>query len=799
MNFKNASEVDQVCWQLKLADWERGKNRALIDDLFNGKPPFTQEEVRDNGIAVNVNFLESTKLAHDARAQFYGAFNKPGNFFRATTDMGPRHKRSAYSATVTKEMNKIMKRSLPYFETLRSQFALDILHGIGPCTWDDRDMWCPDAAGIEDILIPSGTLLTMKNLPFFAIYRVYTAPQLIKMTRGPNVDKGWNVKLVDKCIRWIDKESTALMGNQWAEVWSPEKVAERMKGDSAIYASDAVPTIGCFDFYFWNDDDNVRGWNRRMIIDSWGQPTIGGSMSREDPVGSVGQFLFDSKTRSYGNALSEIVTFQFADLSAVAPFRYHSIRSLGFMVYGLCHLQNRMRCKFNESVFEALLNYLRVKSADDVERALKIELANKGVLEESIQFVPPAERWQVNANLVELGLQQNQQLITANSASWVQNQNYSQDKTEKTKFQVMAEVNAMTAMVSAALQQAYKYHAVSQYEIFRRFMKVNSRDNDVRKFRAAVLMRGVPEKILIQEAWEVEPEKIMGAGNKSLEMAIAEQLMQFRPLYDPEPQREILRDVTLAITDDPARAEALVPTSPVKVSDARHDAQLASAAIMMGLPVDVKTGINHIDYVETLLQNLEMMVMKVEKTTGMASPQQLQGFQNMGKTIGQHIQIIAMDPNEKQRVRAYGEKLSELGNYVKAFQQRLEEQMRKQQEAAAKNGGQLDPEAKAKILAIEAQTKSKIDLGKESHAQKTAQRAVTFEQKTKQESAKAKLQLQVDAAKAQAELKKHAATTRADIAASDVMTAAEVARGRVKHKQELEQMKAEAAIEPTDE
>jgi len=40
------------------------------------------------------------------------------------------------------------------------------------------------------------------------------------------------------------------------------------------------------------------------------------------------------------------VAFQFADLSAVAPFRYHSVRSLGWLLYAVINLQNRLRCKF---------------------------------------------------------------------------------------------------------------------------------------------------------------------------------------------------------------------------------------------------------------------------------------------------------------------------------------------------------------------------------------------------------------------------------------------------------------------
>jgi hypothetical protein len=48
-------------------------------------------------------------------------------------------------------------------------------------------------------------------------------------------------------------------------------------------------------------------------------------------------------------------------------------------------------------------------------------------------------------------------------------------------------------------------------------------------------------------------------------------------------------------------AERLVPMQKPKVNDAVMEAQYASGTLMQGLPVAVKQGINHIDYVETLL------------------------------------------------------------------------------------------------------------------------------------------------------------------------------------------------------
>src|SRR6185436_12746124 len=215
----------------------------------------------------------------------------------------------------------------------------------------------------------------------------------------------------------------------------------------------------------------------------------------------------------------------------------------------------------------------------------------------------------------ELGLQENMRLIERNSSAYTQNIMQSQDRTEKTKFQVMAELNSMNQLVSAALLQAYRYQEVEDQEIFRRFCKKNSSDLDVRTVRARCLKQGVPEDLLTDcEAWTIEHERTLGGGNKTLEMAISQQLIEMRNLYDPEAQREILYDATLALTDDPARADRLVPESPMKVTDTVHDSQLAAGALMQGLPVAIKAGANHIEAIDTLLVTLQLVAAKAQKT-----------------------------------------------------------------------------------------------------------------------------------------------------------------------------------------
>jgi len=778
VDWNDARVLDQICYDLVLGDFPRANNRTRIAQIANGAPPYTEEEVANNGIVVNFNDLSMTRLLHDARSQFYNGFLKTGNFFSCKTDMGPVHKRSEWSAIVTREINRPVKKSLRYFEAMRSKFGSLCLHGISPAVWENEHCWETKPLGVEDVLIPSSTLLDFSNLPFYATRRQFTIIELQKATLASTRDPGWNMEMVDRAIRWLDSQAVQLMGQNWPEVWSPEKVEERIKQDGAFYSSDQAPTLDCFDVYAYIDDDKNPGWIRRIILDAWSTPQMtgvdmsgrpsyrmgrktNGKASRSDgkeyDLYSISKpdFLFTSGDRRVAQSWQNLISFQFADLSAVAPFRYHSVRSLGFLLYSVCHLQNRLRCKFNEAVFENLMMMMRVKSMDDVQRALNIFLNNRGFIDDTVAFIPQEQRWNPNMQLAELGLNENRTLIQQNSSSFTQATNMSQDRTEKTKFQVMAELNSMTQLVSSGLNQAYMYQNVEDREIVRRFMNKEGcrKDMAINTFRANCLRQGVPEKVLVPEAWDVEHERVVGAGNKTMELTINQQLMEWRDQFDPDPQRLILRDAVLALTDDAARAEELVPEKAVKVTDSVHDAQLATARLMEGLPMAIKTGFNHEEYAETMMADMAMLLMKAKKQG--PDIRDIMGLSAMGAHVAEHIKIIAKDKEEKATVKKLGDQLGKIMNEVKALFQNLQKEMAKKRQ---QNGGGMDPKDAAKIQALMMAAQVKAQNQRESHAQRMAQRKLQFQQ-----------ELQMDAEKHQA-----------DVAAKDLEAAGNIKRNRLK-------------------
>lgn len=739
MKFSNAAAVEQVVWEMRLADYPRALNRTRINNLFNGVPPYSAEEQRQNRIKVNVNHLEATHIAMSARGQFSNALVSPDPLLNIEIDYGPAWERREMASRITKEINKKLKGSLDWQEEEESVFASVVLHGPGPAHWPDRHRAVPIARGIEDVLIPSETLRSLENLPFFAVYRSWTYPELYRMTHGPKVDPGWNLPVVEQALQWVDQEAMKLLGTRWPEIWSPEKMAERIKEDSGLYMSDAVPTIDTFDLYFWNDDARQAGWKRRMILDAWGNPGVGGAGGIATPGGRYGvtnksEFLYDSGKRNYASKLGEIIHFQFGDASAVAPFRYHSIRSLGFLLYAVCHLQNRLKCKFHEHVFENLLQYFRSANPNDAERITKVDLIDKGIIPEGLSFVKQEERWQINDGVVQQALQMNRQTMADNSASFTQDMDF-EEKAEETATRTMAKMNTANALVGSMLSRAYNYQKFKLNEVCRRFCIKNSRDPMVRSFRVEMLKAGIPEEALNVERWNVQPVRVIGNGNRLLQTAMMDKIMTSAyDKLDPEAQKEMLRLFVAVNTNDYDLANRSVPDGP-KITDTVHDAQLAAGALMMGLPVAARPGLNQAEYVETLLHSMATVIKRIETTSaggtgqggGMADAKEITGLQNLGLHIQQHIQIIAQDKAEKPRVKKYADDLKNLMNLVKAYAQRLAEQ---QQQAQAQNGS--DPKDKAKVQAMLMQAATKMKLATESHAQKTAQRQLQFQQEMRQ-------------------------------------------------------------------
>lgn len=741
---------------MRLADLPRGTDRAVLNNLFNGHPPFDQSTVEENGIQVNRNFLEGPNMLARSRRQFDTALLQGGVFFNVSLDSGPVHKRRDWGSIITRNLNRPLKESPVYLETMQATTANIVLHGLAPVNWKNRSGVIPCPLGVESLLIPSDTLRSFENLEYYAVFHQFTPSQLYDLTHGPKVDPGWNMPMVNERLKYCATEYRKNI-NSSAYQYMPEKIEELIKQDKGFWGTDAVPTIDCWDFYFREAEDGA-GWYRRIVLD-WGVGE-GATANSQMPKDSAKEFLFTSKKRKYANNLSEILHCQFGDASAVAPFKYHSVRSLGWMLWGVCDIMNRLRCQFTQSVFEQLMWFFRSTSQQTFERIKKANFTHMGVIPDGIAFVGANERFKPDAGLVQMSFDGNRQLISENSAGFTPALDPSAGK-EMKATEVIARENAGNAMATGMLVSIYQRQKMQGMEIARRMSKKESKDPMAKQFRLRCLKEGVPAEYLDSDRWIIEVEKALGGGNKTLEVSQAKALMEISATLDPESQMEVRHIYVEAVSSDAALAERLVPLGKEKsVSDGTQVGQMAAAVLMQGLPFSFKRGANHIDIVQALLHAMSIEISKIEQGGGMATQQQLMGLGTLAQTIEQEIGIIGQNPEEKERVRQYQDDLAKMTNLMRAYAQRLQEA---EQEKAQQNGGGQDAESAAKVAAINALTEAKKANTRESHAERTAQKQITFERQEEQKVAKHRQDLELEAQRAALAITTQEAETEIDL------------------------------------
>lgn len=742
MRFDSAASVEEVCWDMRIAEEPRAADRTTLLRLYNGNPPYDEATAEENNIQVNRNDLEGVNMLAQARRQRDNAFLKPSYFFVAKPDFGPSHKRQEWQYIATRAANRLLKRSRPMVANIRAESANLAIFGLAPSMWKDRRNPIPKAVPVGSLLVPSETEIDdFENLSYFAVFREWTAAQLYDMTFGPRVDPGWNMDLVRAQLDYI-RDELRKSPNSLAYQYMPERIEELIKQDKGYFGSDAVPTIDVWDFYF-REPEKGDGWYRRIILD-WGsgsdiasyvksstRPTSRNKVGTDDKQA----FLYTSGHRQYAASLDQLLHCPFADFSAYSPVKYHSIRGLGWMLWGVCDLQNRMHCKFNEAVFEQFMWFFQTAGNQDMLRLKKANFEHMGIIPQGIRFLTPNERYKPDAALTQMAFARNRQLMSDSSSTYTQDYDRGKGEAARTATETMAIVNSTQSLSSGLIEISYTYAAFKYREIFRRLCLKNNSDPMAKAFRLACLQDGIPEDMLDADKWTIEPEQIVGGGNKTIQMATVGFLNQIRANLPPEGQRLVDHMSVEAATDQPELAQEIAPLGENQpISNSAHDAEEAWPRLMMGLPFNAPKEAIIEDYVASWMQDLGITIQGIMQSGGMATPDQLKGMMNVGAHIGKYLDIMGANPTEKEKVKEYQGHFQALMNHVKGLAQRLQQQMKAQIQQGTEGGngaGEEQAKLMAKLKAQVIQAEAKAANTRESHRQRTEQRQISWENEEK--------------------------------------------------------------------
>ena len=741
-NYSTASKVLQVIQAGDDVERWQGKNRKRILDAANCKPPLSDEEAADMGVKVNVNWGELLISVVHGASQLTSAFAGSQNFFTVKLPIAPDEKKSDWEAAITSQINSALRKSTEWFCLQQDKFKCLTLHGVAAVTWRTNQNWRPRFVALADLRIPTDTVISFENLDAFAIRVHYTVYELCSEAFNDRPNNGWNKKAVVPLLNALKEINTTDPSNNYDVDTDVERYAELIKQDGGWYASDALPTIPLFHFYFKDRDENdVEQWYMRVVPESG---TVRGSPTYDE-------FLWTSE-KPIAKSWKEIIHCQFGDLSADSPARFHSVRGLGFILYEPTFYSNLNRCRMLQHLFDGYNVWLRNNDPADKARAQIQEFGNYSVVKPGISLVPANERHQVDKGLIEMAFGQTQQLRTEASSSYTQQSDTGTQK-EQTAFETRVKMEQVNALMGGILTMAFKFETGCYVEICRRFCIKNSTDPDVLKFQSRMKQAGVPAEWLDIEQWDVEPVTPLGWGNPTIAQAAAPQLMGLRPLLTPDAQQEIVHENVLVITKDPRKAARWAPVAGrPQQSDAFREAQGLFGTLMTGVQVKLAASSPQ-DQIDALLPLLAGVVTMITKRNNMATVDEARGMMNVAAYIGQAIQALSQDQSAKEKVKQYSDSMGQINNEIKALAQRGAEAAKAQQPQGDGGGGA------AKVQSTMMLTKAKMDATKAQTAQKMHHADIAFKAQQRRDDARAHADIQRGELKTESEVKNSAIKT----------------------------------------
>ena len=513
---------------------------------------------------------------------------------------------------------------------------------------------------------------------------------------------------------------------------SVERIHELRKQNGGFYSGDAMPSIPFWHFYFEdNTEKGNAGWFMRVLPESG---TVRGGKEYEE------KFLWEFE-QPVASSWEQILHCQYGDLTTDPPFKFHAVRSLGFALLEPEFYDNLTRCRLLQHIHDNFNIWLRTTDPADRARAAVQEFANLGMLRPGIEVVPQAQRHQIDAELVEMGMSQMKQLKQEASSTYTQQVDTGTRK-EQTAFETNVKMQQVNAMLGGLLLTAFKYETYTYEEICRRFCLPHSTDGEVRKFQERCAKAGISRRYLDVSTWEVEPVTPLGMGNPTVAQAASQQLMNIRPAYPPSAQQEILHEATLVITQDPRKAARWAPLGQDRdVTNGEEYVQGIFGTLLTGVPIRPVERFSPMEQIDALLPLFAGKIALIEKRDNMARPDEVAGLQNVHDYLGGLIQRLAQDKAQRARVKKYTDDLGKLWNQVEGLAQRGAEAQKQAAQPGANGNGHSDA-AKAQALLRQTNAKLQADAAKAKADEKLAASRHIREERRKDAAAFSELQRQ---------------------------------------------------------
>lgn len=643
---KDAKSAREIYHRLLKADEQSARNRAAIDEMFAGAPPYDDAELRATGQAAraNVNFGEADALLESALSGYVDLLSSVEVLINFKTKFGDPQERLDYEDTISEEITRMLRGWNSYTPNWLRLATHFVAHGVG-FTYFESDLdWRWRVGGWSDFLIPRKTLASESEIEVACCSRVMQAQQLYRFIEDEQkaLELGWNVSAVKKAIKDAVSNSPASGGH--STDW--EAIVREMKSND-LYVGVATSS----------EIKVVHIWNVEF------DGTVTHSIILRDDATDKEDFLY----RRVGKFSRMEQAFTIFTYGVGVNGQYHSIRGLGAKIFTEIQTSNRLRCQMVDGALLSSSVILQPANEDALQNLQLSYFGPYSILSPGVEI---QERSIPNMSTSVLPVLQDMSRLITNRTSGYQASATEVDTRQKTKYEIQSQQSDRARLSTSALSLFYDPLERLFREVVRRVCRRDYYPSEpggdsVREFKKRCFERGVPLEAIYQvDLARVTAVRAIGAGSEQMRQLTFDEFSQIAPAFDEFGRQNLLRD-RVAARIGYANSDRYVqkPTSESRPLMDEKFANLENNTLMAGTQLPTYPNDNHTVHAKSHIAALSQGVNGLnEGASDIATA--IPGLVALLEHATLHIEAQSADPTVTEEAAANRKILSQLTEVV---------------------------------------------------------------------------------------------------------------------------------------
>lgn len=645
----------------KYAASKRAENQLM----FDGAPPYTPGELERAGQKHRTNFNagEAADLLLDALGAYIDMLQSVRVLFDAPTTYGATPgERRRFGKGVCLAVSNMIKRWPDFFLQYMLNATKFISQGASFAVFPDDIDWRFTIKGLSDFIVPRDSPATEDGMEAAWIRGTYTVSKLYEAIKDEKAAKemGWDVDAVKDLLK---KSAKASDQGRAHRTW--EDVATELRTDdlSLSMRSGNIDVVFCL----------VKEFDGTITQHLF-------------PLTGDKKFL---RTRR-GNYKAMRDGFTLFAYSVGNNGKLYEIRGLGSKIFPLIQVNNRMYCQGIDGAMLGSSMMIQPQSISDLGKAQLAFYGPYALLHPGSKVI---ERNVPNyAQNTQPVVRQMSDLIRSKAGAYTSSRALPDDGREMSQFEASARIsNAAGMTVTNQILFLVQFEKLLRQMVKRIQRKPYPKELPggelIAELYEDLAAEGIPLEALYElDTRQLEATRPVGQGSPAARDNAFRQLAELAPAFDPEGQRNLVRDRAAHITGSYSQASRYVPDEGAqRAPEGTKTAMLENMLMAQGNVIEVLGDEFHVTHLDEHTQYMVQFIQQTEEgqlTLEEAVPVLAQVHEHSV----QHLQFIEGDPMAQADAQRFRQVLQQSGEILTNGMRRLEAQAR--DAAAAEESGQ---------------------------------------------------------------------------------------------------------------